>query len=475
MSEGRSSRYDFAILTHAATEPNVIAGVLTELRKDYPEKGLLGVELFGRAMTGEVIALFHFSFMSYSAALRTRMDREAYKLSGKLLDPQLLATEERERFYDRRLASMEVKTELASAPGPALERFFGQVRARAPVQEAADPIVHVPYESKDALALALRECIASGELSVPYGAARPHDVLKLRFQVAGASTLDASGRVESVDAAKRVAKVKLEGSEAIAHFLRSHGQTAREGRRALATEDERRASERFQTALQVVFHDIPTLSAEFATNISQGGLFVKCDEPPELRARVRLTLQLPDGSKVTTNGEVVHIVTPEDARAKGLSAGVGLSFDRSDDAFQGKISILLANYRERRPRVLVVDDNAFFRTVLDDALAEAGMDVVCAESGEEALRILVDRFYELDLLTVDLQMPGLGGFGLIDRIRRVGGERDLRVLVLSGQDPDRLEALRFSGYVNAVLPKSSPLQQVVQTIRELLRDAPPHD
>ncbi len=478
MSEGRSSRYDFAVLTHANTDANLFALAFTELRADYPDKGLLGAELFGRAMTGEVIVLFHFSFLAYSSALRARMEREAIRLKGKLLDPQLLPVDERERFYDRRLAAMDVRGELAGAPRPALEKFLSTFRAATPKEApvpAAQPPLSIPYESADALALALRECIARGELTVPDSGAQVDQQVKLRFQVGGATELETGARVLSVDAAKRTAQVSVDGSAAVVEFLRRHGQRAREGRKALASVDERRATERFHTALQVGFPDLPSLSAEFVTNISQGGLFVKTELPPALREKVRLTLTLPDGSQVSTDAEVVHVVSVEDAQAKGHAAGVGLSFNRADDEFQGKISLLLANYRERRPRVLVVDDNAFFRTVLDDALAEAGMDVVCASNGEEALRVLVDRFYELDLITVDLNMPGLGGFGLIDRIRRVGGEKDLRVLVLSGQEPERLEALRGSGFVNAALEKSAPLQLVVDTIRQLLRDAPPRD
>jgi len=82
----------------------------------------------------------------------------------------------------------------------------------------------------------------------------------------------------------------------------------------------------------------------------------------------------------------------------------------------------------RRPRVLVVDDSAFARTVLSRVLRASGaIDVVAtARDGRDAL----DRIAALDpdVVTLDLTMPELDGIGVL---RALGGRRRPRVLVVS--------------------------------------------
>ncbi len=60
-------------------------------------------------------------------------------------------------------------------------------------------------------------------------------------------------------------------------------------------------------------------------NISKGGLFVITDDPPSLRSRVMVRLTV-DGGELALDAEVVHVVAPEDAKAWGTPAGVGLQF-----------------------------------------------------------------------------------------------------------------------------------------------------
>jgi two-component system chemotaxis response regulator CheB len=82
----------------------------------------------------------------------------------------------------------------------------------------------------------------------------------------------------------------------------------------------------------------------------------------------------------------------------------------------------------RRPRVLVVDDSAFARTVLSRVLRASGeIDVVAtARDGRDAL----ERIAELDpdVVTLDLTMPDLDGLGVL---RALGGRPRPRVLVVS--------------------------------------------
>ena len=65
-------------------------------------------------------------------------------------------------------------------------------------------------------------------------------------------------------------------------------------------------------------------------------------------------------------------------------------------------------------RVLVVDDSRLVRTVVGDALESAGYDVETAIDGESAVEAVARA--EPDVVTMDVEMPGMGGIEAIDRI-----------------------------------------------------------
>ena len=96
---------------------------------------------------------------------------------------------------------------------------------------------------------------------------------------------------------------------------------------------------------------------------------------------------------------------------------------------------------EESTRVLVVDDERFFREAICDALRDASIDYITAEREEGAFESAMRP--EVGAVILDIGAPGVGG---LDLLRRLSADRPgLRVIVLSAQvDHDRvLEALRL--------------------------------
>ena len=92
-------------------------------------------------------------------------------------------------------------------------------------------------------------------------------------------------------------------------------------------------------------------------------------------------------------------------------------------------------------RVLVVDDERFFREATCDALTEASIDCVTAEGCEEALELA--RRSDVGVVVLDVGLPGIGG---IELLRRLEAERPaLRVIILAAHTDQDLvvEALRL--------------------------------
>jgi CheY-like chemotaxis protein len=183
---------------------------------------------------------------------------------------------------------------------------------------------------------------------------------------------------------------------------------------------------------------------------------------------VQLRVKLPDGEEVETVAEVAHVVSPEEASARGLAAGVGLSFREVRPEFREPIERLIAEYKARRPRVLAIDDDALFRTMLVDQLTAAGMEVEVCANGADGLRRLLEVFNELDLLIIDLNMPDMDGRDLLHRIRRVGGESDLRVMVLSSSSEEELQRFVSREGANAAISKNIGLPAMIERIKRVL-------
>ena len=81
----------------------------------------------------------------------------------------------------------------------------------------------------------------------------------------------------------------------------------------------------------------------------------------------------------------------------------------------------------RRTRILVVDDDHDVRQMLKRTLELEGYDVYTAASGNSALRSLTKR--KPDLIMLDIIMPGLDGYQVLDLIRQ---RSDVPVIMVTG-------------------------------------------
>jgi two-component system phosphate regulon response regulator PhoB len=87
--------------------------------------------------------------------------------------------------------------------------------------------------------------------------------------------------------------------------------------------------------------------------------------------------------------------------------------------------------------ILVVEDDPLVRDLLSAVLTDEGYDVMAAETGEQALAAIGTIWP--DLLTLDLDLPGIAGDAILAELRRRDETRELPVVIVSAKYPIPLD------------------------------------
>ena len=93
--------------------------------------------------------------------------------------------------------------------------------------------------------------------------------------------------------------------------------------------------------------------------------------------------------------------------------------------------------------VLVVDDESGPRDSLR-VLLTPQFRVVTAQSGEQALDVL--RSEHIDVVTLDLSMPGMGGMKCLEAIREMDADIEVIIVSATGSPDDRARAWRYRAF-----------------------------
>jgi PAS domain S-box-containing protein len=166
-------------------------------------------------------------------------------------------------------------------------------------------------------------------------------------------------------------------------------------------------------------------------------------------------------------GATFLLTLPAAADRPALLEGAGLERGSTGWTARGGGDVRLAGRR-----VLVVDDHEDTRELVRTILEECGASVTLAASGAEALEILQAEPRPPDVLLSDIGMPGMDGYELVVRARRLGGDGSARMravaLTALAGDGDREMAGR-SGY-DAHVAKPVERQQLIDVLGACLSE-----
>lgn len=116
-------------------------------------------------------------------------------------------------------------------------------------------------------------------------------------------------------------------------------------------------------------------------------------------------------------------------------------------------------------KILLVDDERGFLTVMGDVLRESGYEVILAENGKQAREVLeVER---IDLIVSDVFMPTLDGVRFHDYVREFTDVPDIPFIFMSGYDDEHTKNLVIDPTIDFFLSKTTPIEKVLALIENL--------
>ncbi len=149
----------------------------------------------------------------------------------------------------------------------------------------------------------------------------------------------------------------------------------------------------------------------------------------------------------------VQIISVEEERQHGLSHGAFsyLVKPATTDDLQHAFDRLRSYVEPHRKRLLVVEDNEIERSSIVDLIQHDDIEVASVGTGAEALATLART--QVDCCVLDLALPDMSGFEVLDHLQSTPRLRDLPVVVFTGRDLNPAEEDRLREVAKSVVLK----------------------
>jgi uncharacterized protein (TIGR02266 family) len=426
-------------------------------------------------------------FVSAETALESApaVSTEARRGGWRMLDVSSLTKLELEHFSTRMLPRFAFRESNVADTRAALNRLLEDLAISSPLAAApdreleADTAMSVQFSSSQLMLGAVGRDLSREGVYIESGVLpQIGEELTIAIETGtGQGPCTLSARIKTVvdeDEAKRLgnkpgffAEFCLQGDER--NLLEAFLIAVARGRRW--PEQSGRRFERFPVRLCAEYDYEGRRRIETTGNLSRGGVFLISANPPAMGSELRLTLSAPgQGSSIELSGVVVHVATPA-AGQQRQDPGAGVRFIDSPDLVRARLAQLLGERGSPKTRsAMIVDDDRFFRTIFRGELERAGYSVMEAATGEDAFALLLTQLLRLDLLIVDMHMPGMSGEELLNRIAEVGRDPELAVAVVTGDEPQAAEMQRLQSLgADIVLTKRQSPDEIVGILASVLR------
>lgn len=117
-----------------------------------------------------------------------------------------------------------------------------------------------------------------------------------------------------------------------------------------------------------------------------------------------------------------------------------------------------------KSKIMVVDDEMHIRELVRFYLDKAGFDTIEAANAEEALDIVENQY--IDLAVVDIMMPGMDGFELVEQMRQY---REFPVIMLTAKSQSKDKLRGFSLGIDDYVTKPFDPDELMARVKTILK------
>jgi CheY-like chemotaxis protein/putative methionine-R-sulfoxide reductase with GAF domain len=149
----------------------------------------------------------------------------------------------------------------------------------------------------------------------------------------------------------------------------------------------------------------------------------------------------------------VQIITLEEERQHGLSHGA-FAYLVKEPTTQGLVTAfdrIKEFTAPRTKRLLIVEDNDIERKSMVELLGYEDIEIVAVPTGSDAMRLLGEQRF--DCMVLDLRLPDMTGFELLEKMRAIPNFAELPVVVFTGKDLNSDEQMKLRALAKSVILK----------------------
>lgn len=147
----------------------------------------------------------------------------------------------------------------------------------------------------------------------------------------------------------------------------------------------------------------------------------------------KLKLSVSIGGTLTNGGTVAEAMCRADEYMYQAKNSKNTIVTEKDEQLMAEEIAATGRHNASRYRILIVDDSEMNRMILSEML-KGEFEILEAENGEKCLDMLNRYETKISLILLDIVMPGMDGFGVLDYMNRNNLIEDIPVIMISGED-----------------------------------------
>ena len=120
-----------------------------------------------------------------------------------------------------------------------------------------------------------------------------------------------------------------------------------------------------------------------------------------------------------------------------------------------------------KKRILIAEDDSFISEIYKINLENAGFEIIIAESGHEAVNIPKET--KPNLILLDLLLPGLNGFEILEKLKKNPETSNIPVIILSNlSQKEDIEKAKSLGAIDYIVKSETSSKEIVRKLKEIL-------